>query len=431
MRASVAGVNDVPPADRVRELTAELEEELIAIRRQIHANPELGWMEQETTALLFDRLAAAGLRPRRTQSSGLVCDIGPDPRQRGRRRIGLRGDIDALPVPETTGLPFSSRRPGVSHACGHDVHATAVLGAGLVLARLHEEGQLPVGVRLVLQPAEEVQPSGAKALLEEGVLDGVEQIYALHCAPKIEVGKVGSRIGPITAASDNVTVVVRSTGGHTSRPHLTGDVVYALGHVITELPAVLDRRLDPRSGANLTWGAVNAGKAPNTIPSVGSVTGTLRSLDIETWERAGALVDEVVHGLLAPYGVDVELRHQRGMPPVVNDEQCVRMLDTATREVVGSDAVVLTEQSLGGEDFAWYLSRVPGAMVRLGTRVPGGPAHDLHQGDLVVDERAIGIGVRVLARTAQLAGYEPRVAAPAGPAARVRPGRGGAPARAR
>ncbi|MCM3660689.1 amidohydrolase [Georgenia satyanarayanai] len=428
-------MKDVPQADRIVELAAELEQELVAIRRQIHANPELGWMEQETTTLLFDRLTAAGLSPRRTKGSGLVCDIGPDPRERGRRRIALRGDIDALPVPETTGLPFRSRRQGVSHACGHDVHASAVLGAGLILARLEEEGQLPVGVRLILQPAEEVQPSGARELLDQGVLDGVEQIYALHCAPKIACGKIGSRIGPITAASDNVTVTVRSAGGHTSRPHLTGDVVYALGHIITQLPAVLDRRLDPRSGANLTWGAVNAGRAPNTIPSVGSVTGTLRSLDVETWERAGTLVDDVVADLLSPLGVEVELKHQRGMPPVVNDEQCVRLLDGATREVVADDAVVLTEQSLGGEDFAWYLSRVPGAMVRLGTRAPGGAAHDLHQGDLVVDERAISIGARVLARTAQRAGYEPRVAAQPRPGSRggapVLSGRGPAAVRAR
>ena len=423
-------MNHVPPADRVVQLAAELEDELIAIRRQIHSNPELGWMEQETTALLADRLTAAGLSPRRVTSTGLVCDIGPDPRDRGRRRIGLRGDIDALPVVETTGLPFRSRNKGLSHACGHDVHATAVLGAGLVLARLAEEGLLPVGVRLVLQPAEEVQPSGAKELLEAGVLDGVEQMYALHCAPKLEVGKIGSRIGPITAASDNVTITLRSNGGHTSRPHLTGDVVFALGHIITQLPAVLDRRMDPRSGVNLTWGAVNAGRAANAIPATGTVTGTLRSLDVETWERAGALVDAVVHDLLAPYGVDVDLKHIRGMPPVVNDEQCVSMLDAATREIVSGDAVVLTEQSLGGEDFAWYLSRVPGAMVRLGTRTPGSPAYDLHQGDLVVDERAIGIGVRVLARTAQLAGYEPRVTTPTR-GSRVRPGRGGAPVRAR
>jgi amidohydrolase len=400
----VGPVSVTSPAARVVELAAELDDELREIRRQIHANPELARMEHDTTALLLDRLRAAGLSPRPLAGTGLVCDIGPDPRERGRRRIGLRGDLDALPVAETTGLPYASRRPGISHACGHDVHATVVLGAGLVLARLAEEGALPVGVRLIFQPAEEVQPGGARDVVEQGAVDAVDEIYALHCAPKIDCGHVGSRIGPITAASDNVTIRVTSDGGHTSRPHLTGDVVYALGHVITQLPAVLGRRLDPRAGVNLTWGAVNAGQASNTIPTSGSVTGTLRCLDEATWERAGRMVEEVVEDLLGPLGVTVHLDHVRGMPPVVNDERCVRVLDAATREVVSPDAVVLTEQSLGGEDFAWYLARMPGAMVRLGTRSPGGPAYDIHQGNLQVDEGAIGVGVRVLARTAQLAG---------------------------
>ncbi|MFC4554288.1 amidohydrolase [Georgenia faecalis] len=396
-----------PPAARVVELATELDAELREIRRAIHANPELARMEHETTALLLDRLRRAGLDPRPLQGTGLVCDIGDDPREQGRRRVALRGDLDALPVPETTGLPYASRRSGVSHACGHDLHATAVLGAGLVLARLAEEGQLPVGVRLIFQPAEEVQPGGARDVLEQGAMDGVGEIYAVHAAPKIDCGLVGSRIGPITAASDNVTVRVSAAGGHTSRPHLTGDVVYALGHVITQLPAVLGRRLDPRAGANLTWGAVHAGQAFNTIPTSGSVTGTLRCLDEQTWERAGALVEEVVGDLLAPFDVAVELVHVRGMPPVVNDERSVHVIEAATREVVAEDAVVLTEQSLGGEDFAWYLTHVPGAMVRLGTRIPGGPAYDIHRGDLLIDERAIGVGVRVLARTAQLAGLRP------------------------
>lgn len=404
-------MTELPPADRLTSIIDALEDELIAVRRQIHANPELGWAEQETTALLADRLRAAGLEPRLLPTSGLVCDIGPDPRQQRRRRVALRGDLDALPVPESTGLPYASTRPGVSHACGHDVHATTVLGAGLALAQLHEDGELPVGVRLIFQPAEEIQPSGGLELVERGVLEGVEQVFALHCAPQLEVGKVGSRIGPITAASDNVTVTVTSSGGHTSRPHLTGDVVYALGHLITQLPAVLGRRIDPRSGTNLTWGAVHAGKATNTIPTTGTVTGTLRSLDIDAWARAAEIVEEVVPHLLAPFGVEVELKHERGMPPVDNAEQSVRTLDAAARQVAGPDAVVLTEQSLGGEDFAWYLARIPGAMVRLGTRTPGGPAHDLHQGDLVIDERAIAVGAKVLARTAQAAAYLPAPAA--------------------
>lgn len=403
MTTSISPTPRTREASRVNALVAELEPELVALRRQIHAHPELSRMEHDTTALVADRLRRAGLQPRLLPGSGLVCDIGADPRGKGRRRIALRADLDALPISEASGLPFASTKDGVSHACGHDVHTVAVLGAAVVLAGLDRAGELPIGVRVIFQPAEETQPSGAAELVELGALDGVEQIYALHCEPKVDCGKVGSRIGPITAASDDVTVVVSSPGGHTSRPHLTGDVVYALGQVITQLPAVLGRRMDPRAGVNLTWGTVHAGKAPNVIPGRGYVSGTLRCLDGRVWERAGKVLEEVAHHVVLPYDVEVEVRHERGIPPVVNDEHAVRVLDAAAKDVLDPGAVVLIEQSLGGEDFAWYLTQVPGALVRLGTRSPGGRSYDLHRGDIVFDERAIGIGARVLARTAQLA----------------------------
>ncbi|MDD9207339.1 amidohydrolase [Georgenia sp. 10Sc9-8] len=395
-------------AVRVNTLVAGVERELVAVRRHLHAHPELSRMEHETSAYVADRLRRAGLEPRRLPGTGLVCDIGPDPRELGRRRIALRADMDALPVTETSGLPFASVRDGVAHACGHDVHTTTVLGAALVLNQLAQDGLLPVGVRVIFQPAEETQPSGAAELVDEGVLDGVEQIYALHTEPKIECGKVGSRIGAITAASDTVTVTVSSPGGHTSRPHLTGDVVFALGQAITQVPAALGRRMDPRAGVNLTWGTVQAGRAPNAIPAVGTVSGTLRCLDGRAWERAGKLVEEIAEQALRPYDVEVDVRLDRGIPPVVNDERAVRTVDAAAKDVLDPGAVVLTEQSLGGEDFAWYLTKVPGALLRLGTRSPGGRAYDLHRGDIVFDERAIGVGVRVLVRTAQMAGARRR-----------------------
>ncbi len=373
-------------------------------------------MEHRTTDVVADRLRAAGLEPRLLEGTGLYVNIGADPRGRGRRRIGLRGDLDALPVPERSGLHFASQRDGVAHACGHDIHTTAVLGAALVLKKLDDAGELPAGVRCIFQPAEEVQPGGAETSIEQGVLDGVEQIYALHCDPKVDVGSLGSRIGPITAASDTVTITVSAEGGHTSRPHLTGDVVFALGQVITALPSVLGRRLDPRAGVNLTWGAVHAGRVANAIPASGSVTGTLRCLDGRAWQRAAKVVQESVPQILAPYGLDVDLSYVRGIPPVVNEERSVRTIDAAVKDVIGPDAVILTEQSLGGEDFAWYLTKVPGALVRLGTRTPGGISYDLHRGDIVFDERAIGIGVRVLARTAVLAGEGPHTPGPNAPA---------------
>lgn len=381
---------------RVVELAGELQEELVAFRRDVHAHPELSRQESRTTAAVAERLRAAGLAPRLLQGTGLVCDIGPD----GAGRTGLRADLDALPLQDTSGVDFASTVPGVAHACGHDVHATVVLGAGLVLARLDAEGLLTRGVRLFFQPAEEVMPGGALDILGTSELDGVERIAAVHCDPKIDAGTVGTRIGSITSAADAVSVTVSSPGGHTSRPHLTGDVVFALGQVITQVPAVLGRRLDPRSGVNLTWGTVQAGSTPNVIPSTGTVKGTLRCLDVAAWQSAGELVREVVEQVVKPYDVEVAVHHTRGVPPVDNDAAETTALEDAIRETVGPDAIVLTEQSMGGEDFGWYLTKVRGTMARLGTRTPGGRTYDIHQGDLIVDEDAIGVGVRMLARYA-------------------------------
>ncbi|WP_201844935.1 amidohydrolase [Myceligenerans indicum] len=384
-------------ARRVVELAEELRDELIAFRRDVHAHPELSRRESRTTAVVAERLHAAGLRPRLLDGTGLVCDVGPDG---AGPRTALRADLDALPLQDTSGVEFASTSPGVAHACGHDVHTTAVLGAGLVLARLAAEGLLTRGVRLFFQPAEEVMPGGALDVLGTPELDGVERIAAVHCDPKIDVGTVGTRIGSITSAADAVSVTVSSPGGHTSRPHLTGDVVFALGQVITQVPAALGRRLDPRSGVNLTWGTVQAGSTPNVIPSTGTVKGTLRCLDVTAWENAGELVRDVVEQVVRPYDVKVTVHHTRGVPPVDNDAAETTALEEAIRETVGPDAIVLTEQSMGGEDFGWYLTRVRGTMARLGTRTPGGRTYDIHQGDLIVDERAIGVAVRMLAQYA-------------------------------
>ncbi|ANC30888.1 amidohydrolase [Isoptericola dokdonensis] len=385
------------PVERVDQIVAGLADQLVAVRRDLHAHPETARQEFRTTALLADRLVAAGLTPRLLEGTGLVCDIGPD--VPGRGRVALRADIDALPVEDACGLEFASTVPGTAHACGHDVHASVVLGAGLALARLAKEGA-DVSARLIFQPAEESMPGGALDVIAQGALDGVARIGAVHTEPKLDVGRIGTRIGPITSASDMVTVTLSSGGGHTSRPHLTGDVVYALGQVITQVPAVLGRRLDPRSGVNLTWGSVHAGNAHNAIPATGTVRGTMRCLDVRAWEKAGQVLHEAVAQVVAAYDVEVTVHHVRGVPPVDNDAEVTAALEAAATATLGEEGVVLTEQSLGGEDFAWYLTKVPGAMARLGTATPGGPRYDLHQGELQVDERAIGIGARFLARFA-------------------------------
>jgi amidohydrolase len=379
----------------VAEAVGKHEADLVELRRDLHAHPELSWSEQRTSDLLAARVEAAGWRLTRFSRSGFAADLG-----NGGRLVALRADMDALPVQDLTDDPWTSTVAGVAHACGHDVHTTALLGAALGLAELEARGLLPGRVRLVFQPAEEVMPGGALHLMGEGVLADAERVFALHCDPAVDVGQAGLRLGSLTSAADKVEVRLTGTGGHTSRPHLTGDLTFALAKVTTELPAVLSRRMDPRAGVSLVWGSIHAGSAANVIPGSGVVTGTVRILDAVAWADCEDVVRQVVAELVRPYGVEAEVDYQRGVPPVVNEPVSHRLLADSVRAVLGEGAAVAAPQSLGGEDFGWYLDSVPGAMLRLGTRTPGGPTYDLHQGNLRVDERAVGIGARLLAEVA-------------------------------
>lgn len=400
-----------PTLQHIRDLADGFNDELIAFRRDMHANPELSRSEHRATKKVAQRLAAAGLSVHLLEDTGLWCDIpasdrwderaeGFDPAEQ-RPRVILRADLDALPVEETSGLQFAATN-GFAHACGHDIHTTVVLGAGLALAKMSASGKLPNDVRLVFQPAEEVHPGGAIDVIEQGALLPEAKVYAVHCEPRLDVGKVGTRVGALTSASDSVTVTLNSRGGHTSRPHLTGDLVYALGQIITQTPALLSRRVDPRAGVNLTWGRVDAGVADNAIPARGVVAGTLRCLDATAWDDAGRIVTEIIEQLAAASGVSAECKLTRGVPPVVNTEHETIRIGAAARDANGASTVELSEQSLGGEDFGWYLMQRPGSMIRLGTRTPDGPTFDLHQGDVIFDERAIGVGVRTLATVAAM-----------------------------
>jgi amidohydrolase len=388
----------VARAATLRETLATLEDELIDFRRDLHAHPELARTEVRTTTMVAARLSAAGIRVRPLAGTGLIADIGPD---HPAYRVALRADLDALPVRERTGLSFASQTDGVCHACGHDVHVAAVLGAGLALQ--HHADLLAAqgtGVRLIFQPAEEVIPGGAKDVIEQGGIQGVDRIFTIHSDPTLDVGRVGLRDGAITSATDAVHITLSGRGGHTSRPHLTQDLTYALGKVVTDVPAALSRRVDPRAGVVLVWGTVHSGSAENVIPTTGTVGGTLRMLDAQVWADIGPLLEEVVHAVISPYAVSAKVEHVRGVPPVVNDRESVARLRSAAESTLGSHAPSPTAQSLGGEDFAWYVQSVPGAMARLGTRTPGGTTYDLHQGDLVVDERAIVAGASLLASVA-------------------------------
>lgn len=395
-----ANNTDIP---RLAGRVAALEPELIAFRRDIHSHPELSFQEHRTTKRILDTLEAAGLDPVPLEGTGAYVDIGS-----GKIQLGLRADIDALPVLEETGLAYASIREGVAHACGHDIHTTVMVGVSLLLNQLHDEGHLHGRIRVIFQPAEEKMPGGALQVIEQGVLDEVPRILALHCEPRIDAGTIGTRIGAITSASDTIKIELLGRGGHTSRPHLTEDLVFALAEIAVNVPAILNRRIDVRSAVSVVWGQIHAGSAPNAIPATGYMAGTMRCLDGGAWADAADLLDEVVNQVAQPYGVEVKLEHTRGVPPVVNTEEETDLIEEAARNEIGSHAIVLTPQSMGGEDFAWMTHRIPGAMLRLGTRTPGGETYDLHRGDYIPDERAIATGVRVMASAALHAIAYPR-----------------------
>ncbi|MGP3982089.1 amidohydrolase [Streptomyces sp. KR80] len=404
-----------PPDDLPGVLSDALREELIAFRRDLHMHPELGNQEFRTTAALKARLEQAGLQPRvLSVGTGLMCDIVPQLPLGGAPRgdegsdrpmLALRADIDALPIPDTKTVSYRSTVPDRAHACGHDVHTTVVLGAGLVLAELAREGRLPYPVRLIFQPAEEVLPGGAPDAIASGVLDGVGRIVGVHCDPKVEVGRIGLRPGPITSACDRLEVALDGAGGHTARPHLTTDLVTAAAKVATEVPALVARRIDARSGLAVTWGRIEAGHACNVIPQHAELSGTVRCLDLAAWRAAPDLVHAAIDEIATLYRAKSQITYIRGVPPVVNEPSATELLRDAMTLRRGPYAVEDTEQSLGGEDFSWYLERVPGAMARLGVRAVGDTTRrDLHCGDFDVDEAAIQVGVELFTASALLDG---------------------------
>ena len=328
----------MPGDDLAAELggfLADHSAELIQFRRDLHAHPEIGYHEHRTTRRVALRLAAGGLRPMiLPKGTGLIVEIsGPGAAPDGPL-VALRADLDALPITDEKAVAYRSTVPNACHACGHDVHTTILLGAGLFLAAQAEAGALPGRVRLIFQPAEEV-PGGALDVLAAGGIAGVDRIFALHCDPRLEVGKIGIRSGPITAACDKITVRVTGPGGHTARPHLTADLVYALGKIVTELPAALTRRVDPRSSLSLVWGRVSAGTAANAIPDDGIAEGTVRCLDDEAWQAAPEMMKALIDSVASAYGVLADVSYVRNVPPTVNEAVSAAMLASAARAGAG------------------------------------------------------------------------------------------------
>ena len=379
----------------------EHEDELIEFRRDLHAHPELANAEHRTTRRVALRLAAAGLRPViLPKGTGLTVDIGTLDEQDAytdRPVVALRADLDALPMTDEKDVPYRSTVPGACHACGHDVHTTVLLGTGLYLSEQSAAGLLPGRVRLIFQPAEE-GATGALDVLAAGGIASVGRIFALHCDPRLDAGQLGVRSGPITAACDRIEVRVSGPGGHTARPHLTADLVYALAKIVTEVPAALSRRVDPRSSLSLVWGRINAGSSANAIPDSGVVEGTVRCLDDEAWHSAPDLLKALIESVASAYGVNAELSYQRSVPPTINDQASSAMISAAALDVLGAARSCRPRR-------AWAARTSPGTWKRWPVRWPAGhrvrgAAWSPDRPTFDVDERAIGVGVRVMAATA-------------------------------
>jgi len=381
----------------VRPLFTEAEAALLVeLRRDLHAHPELSWKETRTQARLEDTLRGAGLADvRRVATTGLVARVPG--RVAGAPVIALRGDIDALPIHEATGLPFASRHDGVMHACGHDVHAAWAVGAALLLARTPAAGD----VLVILQPAEEVG-AGASLVLDSGVLDGVRAIFGAHVDRRFEVGQVVAQAGALAASTDTFAVTLTGAGAHGARPHESADPVVGLAALVTALQTIVSRRLDPAQPGVVTVGMVQAGTAPNIIPESASLHGTVRATTTAARDLIVGEVDRLAFSIAAAYRLEAAVEWGHRTPPVVNTPDGARWAATAAARVLGANAVVpLGTTNMGGEDFAFYLERIPGCFLRIGAREPGGERTAAHSPRFQPAEEALFIGAAVLAECAR------------------------------
>lgn len=406
MTIEVEASGSAAAARSVERWLAEHGEGLVALRRNIHAHPELSGQEQATTDLVFERLELAGLDARRLAvGTGLVCDLTPTSDRGGHRgRLALRADLDALAMADEKDVTYRSQVPGVSHACGHDVHTTIVLGTALYFA--HHRDELPGPLRFIFQPAEERVPGGALDVVVDGGLDGVDAIVGVHCEPKLDVGTIGLRAGAISSAADMAVIGLSGPGGHTARPELTIDLVQLAARVVNELPdrvaaevAPLD--LDHDVAVKVVFGSIHAGDAANVIPTRAVLKASIRTPSLTVWDVLPVVFERQLRAIVADAGAEIDLDYTHGVPPVVNDRAVTGIVGEAAATAFGAECVHEVQQSWGGDDFAWFTREVPGTYVRLGVRDPGGPTLDLHAGHFDVDERAIAIGVQLLTATVE------------------------------
>ncbi len=378
---------------RIKDIAETLAPRLIEIRRHIHSHPELSGQEQQTAAYVAGVLSSCGIVVQ--ESIGKTGVIGELVGRTDDRLVAIRTDMDALPITERTRLEFASRQQGIMHACGHDVHTTVGLGTAMVLSQLGEV--LPGNTRFLFQPAEEIA-QGASWMVQDGAMNDVSAIFSLHVFPSIPAGSVGIRYGALTAAADDLEILIMGESGHGARPHEAIDAIWIASQVITTLQQAISRTQNPLRPMVLTIGQISGGRAPNVIADQVRLTGTVRSLHPETHANLPKWIEGIVANICNTYGASYQMNYKRGVPSVQNDLALTQLLEASAKEAWGSDRVqILTEPSLGAEDFSVYLQHAPGTMFRLGVGFRDKPNYPLHHPQFEVDETAIVTGVVTLA----------------------------------
>jgi amidohydrolase len=382
------------PTDRISTAIASILPEVVNDRHRLHQNPELSDHEEATSAYVANRLRAIGVDEVRTNVGGYGV-VGTIRGRVAGKTIALRADMDALPIQETRDTPYKSCNAGVMHACGHDGHTSTLLGTAAVLNGLRD--QFGGAVRLIFQPAEETV-GGAYKMCQEGALEGVGAIIALHGWPGMEVGRIGVRSGPMMASSDTFDLTICGKGAHAAQPHISIDPILVGAHVVTALQAIASREMSPTQSVVVTVAQFHAGTASNIIPDVAEIKGTIRCLTEAHRDEIPERIERTVAGICAAFRAKYSIAFRRGTPATINDAEVNGLIVSVAEEVLGAENVVaLDSPSMGAEDFAMYLQHVPGAMFRLGV---GADMSPLHTPTYNFADGALPVGMELFTRTA-------------------------------
>jgi len=371
-----------------------IQDQLIAWRRDFHSHPELGFQESRTAARVAQVLQGLNYRVRTgVGRTGVLAERG-----QGSPIVAVRADMDALPIQEENDVPYGSQTPGQMHACGHDAHTAILLGVATLLAQETFRGTL----RLLFQPAEEVADdeglSGAPRMVEDGAMDGVDAVLALHVDVTAATGDVVMGFGPASAGVDSFYATVMGRGGHGAMPHRTLDPIYLTAHVILALHGIVSRRVDPFDQAVVSVGSVHAGQASNVIPEQVELSGTIRFMKPEVQKQIHAEIKQAM-SVARTLGGDYCLEIKIGLPPMINDEKIAHLMEQVTNDLLGPGHLPPPKKGMGAEDFGIFSSLAPGAMFGLGCRIDG-DERIAHNPRFDIDERCLPVGAAVLAETA-------------------------------